>query len=395
MTTETITRDERLDALDQFAQMAPETVNPSLPVPVPPPSALQVVGAQAVAVRRDEQVVLQRLKVLAAAAGEHWYYRFPVKNRKTGRTDWIEGPSIKLANDLARVYGNCEVDCRAQDMGSVFLFHARFLDLETGFALTRPFQQRKSAAKIGGDDEGRRDEMALAIGASKASRNVIVNALQTYADFAFEEARQALVGRIGSDLQNWRERVAKRLAGKVDIKRVEAVIGRSFGEMLAPDVAKVIAMGKACEDGMSSWDETFPPLRGEAQAEGEALDRFADERSMVQGQDAGAGDSNAPEQTAGASLSASPPHDSRASAVDDQAAASRARQMSAIDICIRLANNPQLTEQEKLEQLDNIGPSLDGCSEEFIKTVTKTAADVARGKSKPADARDYLRSKVK
>ena len=33
--------------------------------------------------------------------------------QKKGTTDYIEGPSIKMANDLARLYGNCDVDCRA------------------------------------------------------------------------------------------------------------------------------------------------------------------------------------------------------------------------------------------------------------------------------------------
>jgi hypothetical protein len=42
---------------------------------------------------------------LAAAAGSDWFYRFPVK-KKDGGQDWIEGPSIKLANDIARIFGN-------------------------------------------------------------------------------------------------------------------------------------------------------------------------------------------------------------------------------------------------------------------------------------------------
>src|SRR5215470_4372753 len=85
---------------------------PHQPVPgghalVKPTTGLaeRVIGAQPVAVYRDEGRIMGKLKVLAAAAGTDWFYRYPVrkkiKNEETGREewvqDWIEGPSIKLA----------------------------------------------------------------------------------------------------------------------------------------------------------------------------------------------------------------------------------------------------------------------------------------------------------
>jgi hypothetical protein len=269
------TRDDRRSALDDFAASVKQDV-----AVVPMTAALstldQVHGAQAVAVKRDEAEILKKLRVLGAAAGDNWLYRFPVKNTKTGTTDFIEGPSIKLANDLARLYGNCEVDCRAQDLGEHWLFHARFIDIETGFSLTRPFQQRKNASKMGGDAD-RRLDISFQIGASKAIRNVVVNALQTFADFAFEEAKNALVEKIGRNLDGWRARVQERLAAKLDIKRVEVVMGRAIGEWLAPDIAKVVATMKAVEDGMASLDEAFPPLQGETKSTSQAvLDTIAE-----------------------------------------------------------------------------------------------------------------------
>lgn len=382
--TETMTREERLNALDQFAQLTPEDRAAALPAPVAQ-TQMQVVGAQPVAVRRDISRVLQEIRVLAAAAGEDWYYRFPVKNRKTGRTDYIEGPSIKLANDVARIYGNCEVDCRGQDMGNAFLFHARILDIETGFALTRPFQQRKGAAKIGGDDDARREEIAYSIGTSKAIRNVVVNALQTYADFAFEEAKSALVSKIGGDLPRWRSRVAERLGAKIDVKRVEAVIGRSFDEMLAPDIAKVVAMGKACEDGMSSWDETFPPLHV-APVEGVVLDRFIEQQTTEATNPAEVQTVEAPQDTTTEGVSTVDP---------DEAAAVYRLKAAAVDLCMRIATNPQLTVEQRLAKLDDTVPALDGVTEALGKTIAKTAAEVASGKLKQADARRYLGSILK
>jgi hypothetical protein len=265
---EIMERDDRGSALDAFARSG-EGPSPGTGMTIPNAAfgapAERVFGAQAVAVHRDEAKVLQKLRALAAAAGDDWYYRFPVQNRKENRTDYIEGASIKLANDLARMYGNCEIETRVMDLGDSWLIYARFTDYETGFALTRPFQQRKSGSKMGGADEARRLDIAFQIGVSKAIRNVVTNALQTFADFAFQEAKNALVDKIGKRLPEYRARTVEKLEPKLEIKRVEAVIGRVAGEWLAPDIARIIAMMKAVEDGMASLDETFPPL-GQAKA---------------------------------------------------------------------------------------------------------------------------------
>lgn len=270
--------DGRREALDAFAQAG---VNATPPATVPAAGMLadgagmRVVGAQKVAVARDVAKVLHQLKVLAAAAGEDWYYRWPVTEKKTKKVTWIEGHSIKLANDLARLYGNDEIETRVIDLGDSWLIYARFTDYETGYSLTRPFQQRK-AQKSMGDDADRQRDIAFQIGCSKAIRNVTINALQTYADFALEEAKGALVDKIGRDLPKWRAATVKKLEAKVELNRVEAVMGRVAAEWLAPDVAQVVAMMKAVSDGMATIDESFPPLTpppGAAPAD--KLDQFA------------------------------------------------------------------------------------------------------------------------
>ena len=45
-------------------------------------------------------------------AGERWFYRYPVRNRRTGKIDYIEGPSVKCTNAVARLFGNCSVESR-------------------------------------------------------------------------------------------------------------------------------------------------------------------------------------------------------------------------------------------------------------------------------------------
>ena len=282
--TPDIETEGRREALDLFAQAG---ANAPPPATIPAAGILaggageRVVGAQKLAVTRDEPRVLQRLAMLAARAGEDWYYRWPVKNKRTNKTEWIEGPSIKLANDVARLYGNDEVETRVIDLGDSWLIYARFTDYETGYSLTRPFQQRKSQRTMGeratAEDADRSRDIAFQIGVSKAIRNVTVNALQTFADYAFEEAKNSLIDKIGRDLPAWRDRTIQKLAAKVEIKRAEAVLGRAAGDWLAPDVAQVIAMMKAVSDGMATIDETFPPLAAKSPGGTPAgkLDEFA------------------------------------------------------------------------------------------------------------------------
>ena len=152
MTIETIERDR--NRLDEFASSTSTSLTAAPSVQPMASPADRVFGAQQVAVYRDETRVLQKLAALGAAAGDDWFYRFPVKNN--GQKTFIEGPSIKLANDLARIYGNCEVDTRVVDVGGSWIIYARFTDYETGYALTRPFQQNKNASRLGGADEDRR-----------------------------------------------------------------------------------------------------------------------------------------------------------------------------------------------------------------------------------------------
>lgn len=388
--SETMTREERVDALDQFARMTPPSTDASLPVPVGNAALPQIIGAQPITGgRREIRRVLAEIKELAAAAGENWFYRFPVRNKRENRTDYIEGPSIKLANAVQQIMGNIEVEVRVQDFGSSYMIYARAIDLEKGSALTRAFQQSKTAAKIGGGDDARRNDMALQIGQSKAIRNVICNMLQVYTDFAFEEAKGALVDKIGSNLPKWRERTveAKIRGNGIDLKRVEAIIGRAAGDWLAPDVARVLAMVQSIEDGMASVDETFPPLRTEQPVEGVALDRFIEQNTPAK--------EPAEVQTAGAPEARQTPSEEAPAVDPDQAAAAHRLQVAAIDICLKLATNSQLTVEKRIEQLDDTVPALDGLSAALAQTIKQTAADVARGKMKPADARRYLEGMLK
>lgn len=215
-------------------------------------------GALSVAVKRNPELIFVNIKKIAAAAGDEFFYRWPVKN-KDGSTDWVEGPSVKLTNAVARIYGNCSLKVRALDQTTHWMIQAQFIDLETGYVLERPFQQRKGQNVGGKMDKDRALDIVFQIGVSKATRNVVSNALAEYVDYAFNEAKGAIVKRVAGDLEGYRNRVVARLSDlKVDVNRVERLVGRTMKQWLAPDIARLIAEIQSVNDGMADIDELWP-----------------------------------------------------------------------------------------------------------------------------------------
>jgi hypothetical protein len=150
--------------------------------------------ATAVAVQKPRLMndVARRIKDEARHAGEDFYYGWGVGK------DSIEGPSVKLALALARCWGNCAVEALpVQDTPDAWIFPAAFVDLETGFTLTRLFRQSKQWTVHGRMDGERKDDVRFQIGQSKAVRNVLLNALPaSLIDAALREAKAGVRAKI-------------------------------------------------------------------------------------------------------------------------------------------------------------------------------------------------------
>src|SRR5580765_7810671 len=211
-------------------------------------------------VERDQAKVLRRIREAAAMSSDDFYYSFPVRTKGGGR-DYIEGISIDGAMAAMQAYGNCEVDVRPIDIGAAWVFLARFIDHERGTSLIRPFLQRKQGgSRLGGDDEGRRLEIAFSVGASKAARNVIANAIRPFTNYCFQESKNDLVKRVGMDLPKHRDRAVARLAELgVDLKRVEALTGRVVADWTAREVAAVIVQVRTVQQGLATPNDIWPP----------------------------------------------------------------------------------------------------------------------------------------
>jgi hypothetical protein len=220
-------------------------------------------GAIIVDVPRKEAMVFARIRAVASAAGDDFFYRWPVKkfDKKTNREeiDWVEGPSVKLTNAVARMYGNCGIKTRVIDEGKHWMIYVQFTDFETGYTMERPFQQRK-AQNVGKKmDADRATDLVFQIGVSKATRNVVANALSDFVNYAFLEAKDGIAKRITDKPEIYRARIRERLSElKVEVSRVEAHVGRPIEKWLVPDMAKVVAEIQTINDGMADIDDLWP-----------------------------------------------------------------------------------------------------------------------------------------
>jgi hypothetical protein len=217
-----------------------------------------IITAQRVAKPRNLQKVMHDIGVLAKMNGHRYVYSWEQNDRKNNRKVTISGPTIKLANDLVRVYGNCVVDVHAEPGKDYTMFYARFVDLETGFSLTRAFRQR-SGQKLGMGDAEREEDIKFQIGQSKAIRNVVTNALSTLVDYAVEEADSNLLAWVDNNPQKAAQFVERVTAqNEIDMQRVEAVIGRPQEKWTSRDYARAMTELRGIDEGLVSADDAFP-----------------------------------------------------------------------------------------------------------------------------------------
>lgn len=255
--TETDTRERLADFENSFAGEAPMAQLPAAVQQIIIDERPQ--GAMEIKVRRRPvQEILAEIKAVASAAGDDFFYSWTVNN-KDGSRGTVEGPSVKCANAVVRIYGNASLKVRAFDQGAHWLFVAQFYDMQTGYVYERPFIQRKGQNVGGKMDKERAADIVFQIGASKAARNCVCNALSEFTDYAFDIAKEKLVEKIGKKLPEFRDRVRQRLHElRVEPLRVEKVRGKPLDAWTAHDMARTIAEIQSVNDGLCAADEVWP-----------------------------------------------------------------------------------------------------------------------------------------
>ena len=236
-----------------------------------PMQRVQTAYTTAVAVQKPRSIARITKNVLEEAklAGPGFYYRWEVKNKKTGRKSLVQGASIDLAMCLARNYGNCALDIEVQETSTHFHFKGSFIDLETGFTVPRLYRQRKKQDIGGGYGDDRAEDMVFQIGQSKAQRNAIVKAAPNWLiEQAIEVAREAEINKIKPEhLALARARAIQYFETHgVTQERLEATLESPADNWTAENIVDLKGMATALKEGRVTAEELFPPIE-EAEVE--------------------------------------------------------------------------------------------------------------------------------
>ena len=209
---------------------------------------------------RTMERVVKNVLTEAHLAGAGFFYRWEVKNRKTGRKSVVRGGSIDLAMACARNFGNCAVDIEVDETESHYLFTSTFIDIESGLTVRRLFRQRKAQGIGGGFDAERQADIVFQIGQSKAQRNAINKAMPGWLiEKAIEAARAAEISKVTPDnivetrarLLDWFEQYG------VSQQQIEIYCGCPIGQVTAAQIADLKAVATAINEGRQDPREIF------------------------------------------------------------------------------------------------------------------------------------------
>lgn len=186
---------------------------------------------------------------------------YAVKNRGSG-------PSVHLARELARIWGNMDYGVREthrdDDLGRSEVL-AFAWDQQTNSRTSRSFLV-PHVRMANGARKPLTDVQDIHLNntnqGARALRECIFAIIP--ADFvaeAQEICRNTLVAGDGAPLQ---QRIGKLVDGfatlGVDVPRIEQRIGRKRGQWTASDVADLTIIGGSLKRGETSVDEAFPPV---------------------------------------------------------------------------------------------------------------------------------------
>ena len=216
--------------------------------------------AQPCPVKRSMPAIRAALKQSCAQWGERFVYSWEVNQKRRGKAV-VEGGTIKLANELIRLYGNCDVRItEIIDRVDAWEISATFLDLETGSSLTRVHMQRKNP-NIGMKDQARAYEISMNIGVSKAIRNVTLNYLGAFAEEAVEEAKKGLqewVANNTDQANNYINKICEKF--EISDARLERSVGVKRSKWTVGQTAGILSSLRGIEDGMIRADDAYPEL---------------------------------------------------------------------------------------------------------------------------------------
>ena len=209
---------------------------------------------------RDELQAIDKIKNACKriSLAEQATYSYPRGGQK------VEGPSIRLAETLARYWGNIDYGMVELERGDGYtLMMAYCVDLETNTRATKVFKVDHVREKKGGNVKLTDPRDVYEIGANMGARRmrscimaVIPGDVQ---DLAVEEANRTLSGNNNGPI---RERIEKMINafGNFDVTKsmIETHLGYSVSAIDERTLVKLGKIYNSIKDGMGKVEDFFP-----------------------------------------------------------------------------------------------------------------------------------------
>ena len=321
----------------------------------------------------------------------------------------IKGPSIRLAEIIQSQFGNNRVGTRVVHVDRIEKYveaEGIFHDLETNTATTARVRRRIS------DKRGRllTDDMIIVTGnaaASIAKRNAILAGVPKA---IWRRAYHAVESVLAGDVKTLVERRSAALKafaafGVTPEQVCTALEIQGVDNITLEHLPTLIGMHSALKNSEASVEEMFgegagkaaqprpaPPPEDETIEPQVPIEDEKESKESLARNGNSAGDSEAAlPHNAQASPDATDAETPPATAsVDDF----RAKRKEAVDKLLVLASDPDVTPQQRLENLEGLQPAyedqFEGDDSGFQQALFSTIGKVARGELKPAAARKYL-----
>ncbi len=205
---------------------------------------------------------LESMATVTEEVAEGCIYSLPREDRKTGETNWIQGPSVRLAEMVANAWGNCRVGARiVESSGDYVVAQGVFHDLERNVQIS--VENRRSII----NRYGRRfSEDMVNMTANATSAVALRNAVMRGVPRAFwESAYQAAHRVVAGDAETLGTRRLKMLDRfakiGVTLEKILARMGlRGIEDITLDTMVTLRTLFTAIRDGDTTVDQAFPEV---------------------------------------------------------------------------------------------------------------------------------------
>ena len=217
---------------------------------------------------RDQALAYQRVMEACSRPGlaEEAMYAFP----RAGQT--VTGPSIRLAEELARNWGNIDYGIRelSRKPGESEM-EAYAWDLETNTITSQKF----TVKHVRDTRQGRQDltderdiyELGANLGARRLRSRLLAILPPDLVEAAVDRCKATLQGNVEVPLADRVRMLVEAFAGLgVSVSLLERYLGKPTAEVLPEELADLRAVYKSIKDGTARASEFFAPPASEPEA---------------------------------------------------------------------------------------------------------------------------------